>query len=118
MAYSRGLMGSLAAKGSGTWKELGVHYATLNSLVKRGLMEKDGDQYKVSRKGLMLDTIEKLSEGYEFITLRKEGSRLGMLCTLKGCDILDGWDNLWDWGSEDLWFDDYRKSRTQILVKH
>lgn len=117
MPYTKGMIGELAAKGSGTWKELGVHYATLGALAKKGLLEKDeSGRYTVTSKGLMFDRIEALAADYEYVTLRKEGDRLAMMCSVKGTDILDAWDNVWGWGETDLWFNDYRHSRTEIRV--
>lgn len=117
--FDKKILSLLASGTSGTWKELGVHYNTLGALVKRGLMAKSDSSgiYSVLPKGRMLATIIDLAADYEYITLQKVSAPLGMMCSIKGYDILDAWDNIWDWGDEDLWFDDYRHSRTKILVK-
>lgn len=114
----RKILSLLASDGKGTWKELGVHYNTLSALVKRGLMAKSDSQYEVLPKGHMLAAIMKLAADYEYVTLQKVDEPLGMMCRINGYDILDAWDNLWDYGDADLWFDDYRHSHTKILIKH
>ena len=107
MPYTKGMIGELAAKfslNSFSWRDAGIHYATLNALAKRGYLEKNDKGYAITTKGIEFDSIETLAAGQEYFVLRKKGAKLGMMCSIKGADILDAWDNVWDWGDEPIEF--------------
>lgn len=115
MAYTKGMIFDII-KANGnerkklfTYKEVGVHYATLNALVKRGYLSKEESGYRVTRKGEMFAIIEEAATGREFITLRNETAQLGMLCSIKGADILDCWGDPWNWGHEGVFICPNRK---------
>ena len=85
-----------------TATELNTHAATMTALVKRGYVEKQDGRpasYRVTSKGrhyaFLWDYITKNCIK-EYIGLIKEGQEYGMLCKIKGNDILDCYDNLYD----------------------
>lgn len=99
MAYTKGLIGQLHEKFADTpftYKQAGVHYATLNAVANRGYLTKQGSTYTVAAKGLLFNRIEQLADSRDWISLRKENHKLGMHCSIKGADVLDGWDNPYD----------------------
>lgn len=78
-----------------TYKEVGIHYATLNSLVKRGYLSKSlSGKYSLTTKGIMFAKIESSTIGMEYFVLQQKNAKLGMMCSIKGPDILDAWDNV------------------------
>lgn len=96
MAYTKGLIGQLHTQFGDkpfTYKDAGVHFATLNALVNRDYLTKQGSHYRIAAKGLLFNRIEEIIGDREFISLRKQNSELGMLCSLKGQDVLDAWGN-------------------------
>ena len=113
MAYTQGLMVRIARKVDSTaltWQEIGVHFATLNAMVKRGYMEKTREgKYTMTRKGNMFCKIEDLVAGHEYFVLRNESAKLGMMCSLKGMDILDAWERPWQWGHEGVFVSTYHQ---------
>ena len=99
MAYTKGLIGQLYEKFADTpftYKTAGIHFATLHAAANRGYLVKQGNQYHVAAKGLIFDRIEQLVGGYEFISLRKQNQAIGMMCSIKGMDVLDAWDKPYD----------------------
>ena len=76
-----------------TWKEVGIHFATLNSLVKRGYLSKKGDKYSLEGRGKMFAGIESRTVDCEHFSLRKPQNSIGMLCSIKGSTIYDAFDN-------------------------
>ena len=76
-----------------TWKEIGIHFATLNSLVKRGYLSKKGDKYSLESKGIMFAKIESKTINCDYFSLKKPNSEIGMLCSIKGPNIYDAFDN-------------------------
>ena len=101
MAYQKGmiadLMGRFGANGF-TWKEAGIHFATLNAAAKRGYLKKVGTQYFVERRGAIFSRIEAMADGKEFFVLCDAGAKVGMLCSMKGMDVLDCYDQPYAWG--------------------
>lgn len=102
--YCAGQMGQLVKNFSDgklfTWTEAHLHYATLNAAARRGLVEKVGSKYRLLPKAAVFAAIEKIvmsGEGGEYISLKNDGAALGMLCSLKGLDILDCFDKPWDY---------------------
>lgn len=122
MAYSRETFSTISSfvKTRGnrfTWNEVGIHYATLNSLVKRGYLYKDeSGYYTVTTKGKMFANIEFLTAGREYFCLRKKGAKLGMMCSIKGPDILDAWDNVWDWDEEGLYLSYHEPNAVERFI--
>ena len=99
MAYTKGMIRQLYEKFGDapfTYKDAGIHFATLNAAANRGYLAKQGNQYCVAAKGLLFTRIEELASGYEFISLRKKNQALGMMCSIKGMDVLDAWDKPYD----------------------
>lgn len=82
-----------------TWKESGIHFATLNAAARRGLVVKEGTKYRLLPKAKMFAALEQLfaASNADYISLKKKGAPLGMLCSLKGFDILDAWDKPWEY---------------------
>lgn len=99
MAYTKGLIGQLHNKfgeQSFTYKDAGIHFATLNAAANRGYLAKHGSTYTVTAKGLLFNRIEELANGRDWISLRKANHKLGMHCSVKGADVLDAWDKPYD----------------------
>ena len=113
MAYTQGQLTKIAQKVDGgalTWQEIGVHFATLNAMVKRGYMVKmHNGRYAMTQKGNMFCRIERLVSGHEYFVMRNESDRLGMMCSLKGMDVLDAWDRPWQWGHEGVFVTTYNQ---------
>lgn len=82
------------------WTAARMHYATLNAAAKRGLVEKVGRQYKLTAKVNKFIEIEDFMLTHEFITLKEPSAKLGMLCSLKGMDVLDAWDNPYNYSAD------------------
>ena len=100
-----------------TWKEVGIHYATLGALVQRGYLYKDNNGYYfVENKGFMFAEIERKTRNCEYFCLRKQGAKLGMMCSIKGADILDAWEKVWDWGNEPVMLSYHKPNSTEILI--
>ena len=95
MAYTKGLIKSLYCQfqlNPFTYKDAGVHFATLNALVSRGWLTKVGcSQYKITTAGLHFVHLEEIMTGHEFFTIRRDSDELGMMCSIKGADLLDCW---------------------------
>ena len=101
MAYAKGMIAQLIEKfGSQgfTYKDAGVHFATLNAAVRRGLLSKDSKSfYHVEKKGIVFAQIEKMADSSEFFILRREGESLGKFCYLDGMTVMDCWDQPFDY---------------------
>lgn len=99
MAYTKGMIGQLYDKFGIQWftyKEAGIHFATLNAAANRGWLTKKNSQYQVTVRGMTFNRLEQLVGGYDFISLRKKDQALGMMCSIDGMDILDAWDKPYD----------------------
>lgn len=99
MAYTKGMIKELYNRfgdTSFTYKDAGIHFATLNAVANRGYLAKQGSQYQVTARGLLFNRIEELYTGRSWISLRKQNHNLGMHCTVKGADVLDAWDKPYD----------------------
>lgn len=79
-----------------TWQEVGIHYATLNSLVNRGYLDKKNGSYTITPKGRTFAKIEAKTKGYDYFCLRKKDRTLGMMCYVKGADVFDAFDRKYD----------------------
>ncbi len=85
-----------------TAKEIGVAAQTLTALVNRGYVEKKIStpmKYKRTEKSNIYFQIFKYINSYpkqNSYVFYKEGSKYGMLCTIKGNDILDCNGDTWD----------------------
>lgn len=85
-----------------TAKEIGLAAATLSAMARRGLVEViPGKPNKYRRIDNPAIKVYMLCEQYKgdydtYFTLRKEGESLGMLCSMKGNDVLDCWGNKYD----------------------
>lgn len=118
MAYECGLLNRIGE--GGTWKELGIHYATLGSLERKGYVVKDNDgRYTLTECGRRFAVVEKLAEGHEFFCIREAGSAVGRLCYVKGSDIMDAWDHVFKLKDDvPLFFSyhtpDWRKNEIEI----
>lgn len=87
-----------------TWQKVGIHFATLNALVKKGYLSKNSDgSYSVTPKGKIFANIEALTQGREYFVLRKEGATLGMMCSIKGSDLLDAWERPYELDENGVW---------------
>jgi hypothetical protein len=99
MAYTKGMIGQLYIQFGAkpfTYKEAGIHFATLNAAANRGWLIKNGSQYQVTQRGMIFTRIEQLASGSEFISLKKNNDTIGMLCSIRGMDLLDAWDKPYD----------------------
>ena len=107
MAYTKGLIGQLHNKfgeQSFTYKDAGIHFATLNAAANRGYLAKHGStqtgtasERKISETFKQLfNRIEELANGRDWISLRKASHKLGMHCSVKGADVFDAWDKPYD----------------------
>ena len=100
MAYTKGMIQTLITKiqtgelnSNFTYKEAGIHFATLNALVKRGYMDKNAaSKYSLTPRGAAFARIEQLTQGCEYFVLRKPDAKLGMMCSIKGADLFDAWE--------------------------
>ena len=120
MAYTVGMLNEIDMKLNGakkTWQEIGVHFATLNALVKRDYLCKSlNGKYSITKKGKMFCKIEQLSKGHSFFVLCRKNDTLGMMCSLKGCDILDAWEKPWKWDNEDIFYIQYTNGSTSKIL--
>lgn len=122
MAYTTSIFPTIAkyikANGNSfTWKEIDIHYATLNSLVKKGYLNKQSNgSYSITEKGKIFANIEALTQGHEYFCLRKEGATLGMMCSIKKSDILDAWDNIWDWNEEGVYLSYHEPNAVERFI--
>ena len=99
MAYTKGMIKELHNRFRDTpftYKDAGIHFATLNAAANRGYLAKQGNQYQVTARGLLFNRIEELYTGRSWISLRKQNHNLGMYCIVKGADVLDAWDKPYD----------------------
>lgn len=91
MAYTKGMIADLMERFGDrgfTWKDAGIHFATLNAAVKRGYLKKIGSEYFVERRGAIFSRIEAMADGKDFFVLTNDGEDK-MLCSMKGLDIFD-----------------------------
>lgn len=84
---------------SGTAKEWGVAPATLCAMARRNLVSKTNTSPAKYTKLPLADTycnIMKYVDEYNMIDVYKDGQPLGMLCLIKGNDILDCYGEQYD----------------------
>ena len=120
MAYTKGMIKQLIDKYGlyqpFTWQQSGMHYATLNALVKRDYLEKDElGRYCVTKSGYNFAQVEELAGNAEFFTIHLECERLGMLCSLKGADVLDCWGNSYDIAHRNFCFQELKFNAPKIF---
>lgn len=122
MAYTRETFPAIAqyVKANGnnfTWQKVGIHFATLNSLTKKGYLTKQSDgSYSVTEKGKIFANIEALTQGREYFCLRKEGATLGMMCSIKGSDLLDAWERPYDLDENGVWLSYHEPNAQQRFI--
>lgn len=122
MAYTRATFPAIAqyVKANGnnfTWQKVGIHFATLNSLTKKGYLTKQSDgSYSVTEKGKIFANIEALTQGREYFCLRKEGATLGMMCSIKGSDLLDAWERPYDLDENGVWLSYHEPNAQQRFI--
>lgn len=122
MAYTRETFPTIAkyVKAYGnkfTWQKVGIHFATLNSLTKKGYLIKQGDgSYSVTEKGKIFANIEALTQGREYFCLRKDGATLGMMCSIKGSDLLDAWERPYDLDENGVWLSYHEPNAQQRFI--
>ncbi len=85
-----------------TAKELGVAAQSLTAMVRRGYVEKLNSAPTKYRKA---DKAKYYIMAFEYINKHpnknhydfyKSNEKLGMMCSIKGNDIMDCYDNIWD----------------------
>lgn len=105
MAYKKGQLNNLPVDPF-TYKEVGIHYATLNAAAKRGLLTKNSREktYQATPKLAAFLKIEALDG--DFVSLKRPDEELGMLCEVKGMDILNCWGEPWDYDENILVWED------------
>ena len=84
---------------AGTAKEWGVAPATLCAMARRGLVNKSNSSPAKYAKLPLADTycnIMKYVDEYNMVDIYKDGEQLGMLCLIKGNDILDCYGESYD----------------------
>lgn len=122
MAYTISIFPTIAkyVKANGnnfTWQKVGIHFATLNSLTKKGYLTKQSDgSYSVTEKGKIFANIEALTQGREYFCLRKEGATLGMMCSIKGSDLLDAWERPYDLDENGVWLSYHEPNAQQRFI--
>ena len=85
-----------------TAKEIGLAAATLSAMARRGLVEvihgKPNKYRRIENPAIKIHQLleENKNDFDEFFTLRKKGTELGMLCYVKGGEIVDCWGKIYD----------------------
>lgn len=91
--------------------QINVSPLTLNAAARRGLLIKNGRKYNLTNKGIVYMTIVHIAEqdNDEYVHLKNPNDIYGMLCSIKGFDILNCWDKPWNY-NEDTKIWSYRKN--------
>jgi hypothetical protein len=85
-----------------TAKEIGLAAATLSAMARRGLVEvisgKPNKYRRIENPAIRIYQLleENKSDFDEFFTLRKKDTTLGMLCYIKGGEVVDCWGKRYD----------------------
>jgi hypothetical protein len=85
-----------------TASAIGLSAATLSAMARRGLVEvlpgKPNKYRRIENSVIKVyQLLEENKDDYsEFFTLRKRNATLGMLCWLKGGEVVDCWGNKYD----------------------
>ena len=85
-----------------TAKEIGLVAATLSALARRGLVEvipgKPNKYRRIDNPVIKIYQLleENKNDFDEFFMLRKKDAKLGMLCYIKGGEIVDCWGKRYD----------------------
>lgn len=85
-----------------TAKEIGLASATLSAMARRGLVEvipgKPNKYRRIENPTIKIYQLleENKNDFDEFFTLRKKDTQLGMLCYIKGGEIVDCWGKRYD----------------------
>lgn len=98
------------------WRDVNIHYATLNSLVKRGYLQNNNGTYSVTPLGHQFAEIENRTKGVEYFCLRREGETLGMLCYIKGADIYDAFDRVFTIGSGGVLLSFHKPNSKEVFI--
>lgn len=100
-----------------TYKEIGIHYNTLGALVRRGYLSKEGSKYYLLPRGYIVACIKDNAGNREYFVLRDKQAIIGMMCSIKGNDILDCYDNIYDIKEEGLYFRYCEPNSEEIEIK-
>jgi hypothetical protein len=85
-----------------TAAQIGLAAATLSAMARRGLVEvipgKPNKYRRIDNPAIRIHQLleENKNDFDEFFTLRKKDAALGMLCWLKGGEVVDCWGNKYD----------------------
>ena len=85
-----------------TAKEIGLAAATLSAMARRGLVEvipgKPNKYRRIDNPAIKIyQLLEENKDDYgEFFMLKKKDAKLGMLCYIKGGEIVDCWGKRYD----------------------
>ena len=85
-----------------TAKEIGLAAATLSAMARRGLIEvipgKPNKYRRIDNPTIRIHQLleENKDDFEEFFMLRKKDAQLGMLCYIKGGEIVDCWGKRYD----------------------
>ena len=118
MAYQKGMVQNLINKyqyNTFTHQDAGIHYATLNALVRRGWLTKTGAKYQITDKGKIFAGIENYAQGHEFFCLRRKGEELGMMCNIGGGDLFDAWGAPYD-VRDGVWFSVHKPNAVEVWI--
>jgi hypothetical protein len=85
-----------------TAAQIGLAAATLSAMARRGLVEvipgKPNKYRRIDNPAIRIHQLleENKNDFDEFFTLRKKDVKLGMLCYIKGGEIVDCWGKRYD----------------------
>jgi hypothetical protein len=85
-----------------TAAQIGLASATLSAMARRGLVEvipgKPNKYRRIDNPSIKIYQLleENKNDFDEFFTLRKKDAKLGMLCYLKGGEVVDCWGKRYD----------------------
>ena len=85
-----------------TAAQIGLAAATLSAMARRGLVEvipgKPNKYRRIDNPAIRIHQLleENKNDFDEFFTLRKKDAKLGMLCYIKGGEIVDCWGKRYD----------------------
>ena len=85
-----------------TAAQIGLAAATLSAMARRGLVEvipgKPNKYRRIDNPTIRIHQLleENKDDFDEFFTLRKKNAKLGMLCYIKGGEVVDCWGKRYD----------------------
>ena len=99
--------------------QINVSPLTLNAAARRGLLIKNGRKYNLTDKGIVFMTIVHIAEkdNDEYVHLKNPTDQFGMLCSIKGFDIMSCWDKPWEYGKETKIWSYKRNDWVELLWK-